>query len=141
VGYCIEHLVLTGNAFLPKWDAALTGAEPAEADAVFPYSWWRRKILEYAENPVRLKRKSPARLVPYSRYSMAETVERFSTMHKEFMRRVGESRAVNVRRARVQSPFFSWVWCPLGFSFDLALAHERRHVSQAWQVRRLVVDA
>src|SRR5215813_15260045 len=67
VGYCIEHLVLTGQAFLPRWDAALASAEASQPDAAFPYGWWRRRILHYEADPTRLKRKTPDRFVPYSR--------------------------------------------------------------------------
>src|SRR5690242_2041094 len=59
VGYCIEHLVLSGRAFLPKWDRALDQANKKNCanQAAFPYNWWQRKILQHAENPWSLKQK------------------------------------------------------------------------------------
>ncbi len=142
VGYCIEHLVLTGQALLPKWDAALKNAAGAERldDASFPYAWWQRKILDYAENPSRLRHKTAPPFVPYSRHSIEETVSRFLEMHRELAGRVEHSRGLDARRTKVQSPFTSWIWHGLGFSFDLALAHERRHLHQAWRVRRQLID-
>ena len=142
MGYCIEHLVLTGQAFLPTWDAALNKADEMERhdSAGFPYTWWQSKILDYAENPGRLRLKTPPPFVPYSRHSIAETVSRFLGMHRELASRVARSRGLDVRRAKVQSPFTSWIWYAVGFSFDLALAHERRHLHQAWRVRRQLID-
>jgi len=142
VGYCIEHLVLTGQAFLQKWDPALkeAGKEGFQGEQRFRYEWWQRLLLRYTENPSRLKYKAPPPLVPSSRHSMEKTVARFQGMHRELANRVAVSRGLDVRRTKVQSPFVSWIWYGLGFSFDLALAHERRHLDQAWRVRRQLTD-
>jgi hypothetical protein len=142
MGYCIEHLVLTGHAFLPKWDMALREAVAtnSNSDAPFKYAWWQRTILHYAEDSSKLKHKAAPCFVPYSRHSIGETTRRFVEMHQQLMQRVLQSRGLDVMQARVQSPFISWIRYPLGFSFDLALAHERRHLRQAWQVRRQLAD-
>lgn len=136
VGYCIEHLVLTGQAFLPKWDRALQDAAGDRGGQALRYSWWQRQVLRHIENPSRLKRKTAPEFVPCSRHSIEETVGRFLGMHQDLARRVARCRGLDVRRTRVQSPFVAWMRYELGFSFDLALAHERRHLRQAWDVRR-----
>lgn len=135
-GYCIEHLVLVGRAFLPKWDAAMEAAAKTPDRAILPYGWWQRRVLSYTESPSIMKHKAPLSLVPCSRHSIGETVARFLSMHRELARRVVVSHELDVRRTKVQSPLFPWLSCALGFSFDLALAHERRHLSQAWRVHR-----
>jgi hypothetical protein len=138
VGYCIEHLVLTGQAFLPKWDMALQEAAKRECrgEQTVRYGWWQRKVLHYAENPSKLKLKTTPPFVPYARHSIEETVGRFLGMHQELALRVSSSHGIDVGRTMVQSPFVAWIRYALGFSFDLALAHERRHLCQAWRVRR-----
>src|ERR1041384_8276797 len=70
VGYCIEHLVLAGRAFLPKWDAAIETAAKHPGSAILLYGWWRRQVLSYAEDSSRLRQKAPPALVPCSRYSI-----------------------------------------------------------------------
>ena len=65
-------------------------------------------------------------------------MDRFLDMHQGLTGRLIASQDLDVRRTRVQSPFSVWLSYPLGFSFDLALAHERRHLSQAWRVHRQV---
>ena len=141
IGHCVEHLVLTGHAFLPKWDLALkeAAAKRRHTFGELPYRWWHRKILGFAEPPYSLKTKATPPFLPCSRHPMEETIRRFAGMHQEFARRVAGSHGLDVRRTRIQSPFVSWIWYPLGFSFDLALAHERRHLWQAWQVRRQLI--
>jgi hypothetical protein len=62
-------------------------------------------------------------------------------MHHDLVARIAASEGLDVRVPNVQSPFLSWWRHPLGFSFDLALAHERRHIAQAWRVYRQVAKA
>jgi hypothetical protein len=142
VGHCIEHLVLTGNEFVLKWDLALKKARANgfHPPASFRYPWWQRAVLRATEPPYRLKTKTTQSFSPCSRRSMEETIHRFLSMHQEVANRLESSRVVNTEGIKVQSPFASWIWYPLGFSFDLALAHERRHLWQAWQVRRQLID-
>jgi hypothetical protein len=138
VAYCIEHLILTGHAFLLKWEQALKDAAARQlyGTGPFPYRWWYRIILGALQPPYTIKTKTTWPLTPCSRQSIDGTLRHFSTMHRALTRSIGLSVGVDAGRARVQSPFVSWIWYPLGFSFDLALTHERRHVWQAWQVRQ-----
>jgi hypothetical protein len=66
---------------------------------------------------------------------MRDTMERFMSMHCDLTARLEKSRAVDVERTKLQSPFAPWAWFSLGFMFDLVLAHERRHL---WQARRIL---
>jgi hypothetical protein len=143
IGYCIEHLALTGNSFLGLWDAAIGGAKPVDCAerAKQGYSWWERRILGFFEPPYRLKTKTSRPFVPCNHRPMSEVVRRFLATHKEIAARLEASRAVDTRSVKVQSPFVGRVKYSLGFSFDLALAHERRHLWQAWQVRNMLQRA
>lgn len=136
VAHCIEHMVLTGHAFLPKWDLALKEAATRRlyGNAPFPYGCWYRFVLKTVEPPYRIKTKTTRSLMPYARRSIEDAIRYFLAMHRELTRRIGLSVGLDAGRARVQSPFVSWIWYPLGFSFDFALTHERRHLWQAWQV-------
>src|SRR5215475_15597076 len=60
VAYCIEHLVLAGHAFLPKWDLALQEASARGLFRTGPvqYRWWHRLILAGFEPPYRIKTKT-----------------------------------------------------------------------------------
>jgi hypothetical protein len=142
VGYCIEHLVLTGRALLVRWDEALHDAAPTRAsgNGHRHYRWWQRKLLLLTNPPYKFKTKTSQAFLPCSRRPMKETVQRFLEMHDEFTRRMESSSGLDLERTKVQSPFASWIRYPLGFSFDLALAHERRHLWQAWQARRELMD-
>jgi len=138
IAYCIEHLILTGNAFMNEWDAALDAASTrgSRAGGPFPYSWLQRKLLNFAEPPYRLRVKTTKPFVPLARRPMADTIHRFLRMHKEMAARVARCQGLDAGSIKVKSPFVSWLSYSLGMSFDLALAHERRHLWQAMQIRK-----
>lgn len=138
VGFCLEHLILAGQAFLPKWDAALrknTG-ECAGCDHYYPYPWYEQAFLRSIEPPYKIRTKTAHFATPSSHRPIEDTIRRFFLMHRELTHRIELAGKTNPVRTKVQSPFASWLRYPLGFSFDLALVHERRHLWQAWQVRR-----
>lgn len=143
IGDCVEHLVLTGQEFMPKWDIALDEASRVsqQGTPTSRYRWWQRHLLRLMEPPYKLKTKTRQSFVPHSRLPKDEAVERFMSMHREFVRRIERAQGLDVHRIKVQSPFAGWLRYPLGFSFDFALAHERRHLWQAWQVYRSVQNS
>lgn len=134
---CIEHLILTGREFIPRWDSALnTAGTKAIKQGASRYSWWQRRMLEFMEPPYRMKTKTAQAFQPRSSRSKQEIVQDFLSMHEEFAQRIERCRQVDVGQIKVQSPFASWMSYPLGFSFDLGAAHERRHLWQARQAAR-----
>src|SRR5262245_10745277 len=75
VGYCIEHLVLTGQAFLSKWDLALKEAAPRSraSNGALRYGWFQRWLLRRAEPPYKVRSKTTQAFLPCSRRPMDET--------------------------------------------------------------------
>ena len=142
VGHCIEHLVLSGRAFVACWDIAMDAVPTKDSRSrkASVYQWWRRSLLRAVEPPCRFTTKTSRALMPCSRRSKAETLDRFRNMHVEVARRVEIGRELHADRIRVRSPIASWIRHPFGFSVDLALAHERRHLWQAWEVRRQLLQ-
>jgi hypothetical protein len=139
VGYCIEHLVLTGRTFLSSWAAVVQGG-PVRTVEEIRYNWLHRTILRMVEPPYWLRMKAPQTLAPYSRRSRDETIHRFVNMHQGLARQVGASGQIDLKHTKIQSPFSSLVSYPLGFAVDVVLAHERRHLWQARRVRGQLLD-
>lgn len=143
IGYCVEHLILTGHGLLSNWDKALhTAAVPASgAGSGFRYRWYQRALLQCVQKPSILKCQTVPALVPCSRHSMEETLKSFLAMHHGLALRLEASLSLDLRRTKVTIPSVPAVRCSLGFAFDLLLAHECRHLSQAWRVRRQISEA
>lgn len=65
-------------------------------------------------------------------------MESFLAMHREAIRYIESSSGLDLARVKVQSPFVARLRYPLGFSFELLAAHERRHLWQAAQTRKSI---
>jgi DinB family protein len=132
VGFCMEHLILAGDALLPGLDAAVLGL-PAGPDsgARSAYNWWRRKLIQLVEDPSQLKRVAPPALIPYTRRSIGDTVAHFRAMHRALVDGVARASRLDLRGVKLPSPVVPWMRHPVEYSFDLTLAHERRHLAQA----------
>lgn len=132
IGFCMEHLVLAGDALLPRLDAAIPDLPVGrDCGSGSNYNWWRRKLIQMVENPARIRRVAPSALVPCTRRTIGETVARFHAMHRALLDRVERTSRLDVRGVQVTSPVVPWMRHPVEYSFDLTLAHERRHLAQA----------
>ncbi len=128
---CVDHLVITAQSFLPLWDDALEGAKPGRGDA--KYAWWEKQLMAFLEPPYRLKSKTQAKFDPKEKRTPKEVVELFLAAHALVNERAERLSELAVERVTVTSPFASWMKYNVAFSFDLVLAHERRHLWQAEQ--------
>jgi hypothetical protein len=140
IGHCIEHLVLSGMAFVACWDEGLQSLSPASHNYRSGVGWLSRFVIWRMEPPYRFKARTSRALMPCSRRSRDETLARFHHMHAEMVRRVELSHELKANGIDVQVPVASWLPHPLVFSIDLALAHERRHLWQAREVRRQLLQ-
>lgn len=140
IGYCLEHLVLSGGAMNRDWDRAMiAGASnvcPPSGANSFPYALWERMALHWLRNPSPFRRSASQALLPQGRYSIPESLNRFLAMHRGLSRRLESARDLDLRSITMQLPFLPLVKVSLGLAFDATLAHERRHLEQAWRVRR-----
>jgi hypothetical protein len=135
---CIEHLDLTGRALLPLWGAAISDgwSRAMFGDGPFRYNPLLRLWLRATEPPYRMKGRTTAPFYPADPRPMREVVESFLAMHRETLRYVESSVGLDLARVKVPSPFISRLQYPLGFSFEMLAAHERRHLWQAEQARK-----
>lgn len=143
IAQCIEHLDLTGRAFLPLWDDAIAHAHAYGTysdDAYYP-GWFDHWMLRQAEPPSKFKTKTARPFEPSAIKPRRAVIESYLNMHTEVDSRLVRLAGVDLARAKVKSPFVGWMSYSLGFSFLLLGAHERRHIWQATRVRAGVASA
>lgn len=128
---CIDHLVITARQFIPLWDKALATAKPGKGEA--KYSWWERKFAALIEPPYRMKAKTQELFEPKLQNSKDEVLELYFASHELVKQRAEILRDRDIAGIVIASPFASWMKYNIAFSFDLLLAHERRHIWQAQQ--------
>jgi hypothetical protein len=125
---CIEHLRITTDAYLPQWRLALAGE-----DRIFgsPYPFWLRWFLGGVNDTAKIRSQTPAAFVPGNGLHLEVVVARYLEQRELVSELAKETHIANMGGAKIASPFASWMKYPLDFSFDLWIAHERRHLTQA----------
>jgi hypothetical protein len=137
ISECLAHLNVVDGLDLPMINDAIkrgradgwTGAGP------FHYGFLSRRFVRMSEAPGTIKMKAPKVYRPVSKQSKEIVVAEFVSIHGRIRELVVESNGLDLARIKVQSPF-PWVKFSLGQRLALLAAHDRRHLRQAWEVRK-----
>jgi hypothetical protein len=139
VALCIEHLNTTARLYLPQLDEAIANAirRGTYGEGPFSYAMFGRFFAAAMEPPVRFKVATPRRFHPPPVRPRSDVMAAFRAYQVQFVDRLRQSNGLDLARAKVRSPVYSWLRFSLGSGFALVLAHERRHL---WQARKVVAD-
>lgn len=146
VGECLEHLVLTGEAYLEVLDETIEEGRRRGKLAEGPYrrSLVGRFLAWTLEPPPRLKVPTPEMIRPRSGApddgggpGPNEPLPRFLALRARLGRRLEAADGLDLGQIRLPSPFFAFVRFDLGSAFRIVAAHERRHL---WQAERVLED-
>ena len=142
IAECFEHLNMTAAAYLPRFDAVIAGARTAgwTSPGPFSYGFIERWAAKSMEPPAKRRLPAPAMLRARGPLARDAVMTRFMEMQDAIAERVRRADGVDLRRAKVKA-LFGPFWFSLGQSIQLALAHERRHIWQARDVRNALERA
>jgi hypothetical protein len=140
IAECLGHLNVSARQFMPLFDAAiadarrrgLTGAGP------FAYPFLQRALARSMEPPPRVRSRTRQAFRPPQHAGAADVLREFDGWQQQFAERLRAADGIDLRRARMRSPVASWLHYSLGIGFQIFLAHERRHLWQARQVRHSI---
>jgi hypothetical protein len=138
IGQCFDHLNLTAAAFLPAIDLAIADARARglTSDGPFVYPLFERLFIASNEPPPgRRFRAFKAYRPSAPRHAPPDIMEPFLQWQDRLAERVVAADGLDLRRARRRSPILPIFTWSLGTMFALLLAHERRHIWQAREVR------
>jgi DinB superfamily len=135
---CFDHLNLSAaQLFIPSIDAAIANARARNlrSNGPFTYSAFERWMVKNNDAPPKMRFKAPSRFHPPSKRPVNDVRAEFLRWQDELSKRLSEADGLDLRRAKHKSPipFVKW---SLGGFFQMMLAHERRHIFQARQVRQ-----
>lgn len=137
IGECFAHLNLTAAAFVPAIDRAIADARARglRGDGPFVYPLLERWFVGATEPPPR--RRFPARKAyrPAPGLDPDAVMTAFAGWQDRLAERVAAADGLDLRRVRQRSPIVPLVKWTLGGMFAIVLAHERRHIWQAREVR------
>jgi len=140
---CLQHLNVGVTKAMPAFDAAIAqgrakGQTARGAGAgPFKYGWFSRLVVGSMEPPPKFRMKTPAMLrVPMTAtYTASELLPEFFRVRDQLAERVQQADGLDLARVRTISPVNRLLRLPLGAYFQFILAHDRRHLWQAREVR------
>jgi hypothetical protein len=137
ISECLAHLNVVDGLDVPAVRDAIDGARSAglTAKGPFHYGFLSRTFIRFSEPPVKLKFRAPKVYRPLPDQPKNKVVSAFIAIHDQLLELIAKSNGLDLARVRVGSPF-RYVTFSLGQRFALLAAHDRRHLRQAWEVRR-----
>jgi hypothetical protein len=88
------------------------------------------------EPPVKRRLSAPSKTRPGSTTTREQILARYHDSHDRLRRLVTACADLDVNRATFKNPFVGFVRVRVGTAFRIMMAHDRRHLWQAEQVRR-----
>jgi hypothetical protein len=138
IGQCLKHLNFGITLVLPAFDRAISEGRAAgkTSPGPFRYGWFSRMIVASMEPPPRWKMKTPMKQSAGATHRAADVLPEFARVRDALAQRVRRSDGLDLARIRTISPVNRLIRMPLGAYFRFILAHDRRHLWQAGEVRR-----
>jgi len=136
VGECLDHLNATARIYLPVIDEGIAEAIRRGLYGGGPYTYnCIGRLFVYIAGPqVPVRAKAPRPFLPVPGRRRQEVLAAFRAYQVQYIDRLRQANGLDLARARVSSPLVRWLRIPLGSSFALMIAHERRHLAQARRV-------
>ena len=137
IAQCLDHLNLMAAKFIPAIDAAIATAKQKGllSPGPFSYPMLERLFVGSQEPPPRLRFPAFKAFVPPPTLPRNDVISRFLDWQEQLDLRLLRADGVDLRKAKQRSPVMPIVTWRLGTLFALTLAHERRHLWQAREVR------
>lgn len=140
IAHCLDHLATANRVYL-------RAMEPSAANALVRGSRRKRPALpgliggwfvRSLDAPVRprFKMKAPAKIVPRESPALADAAAQFFATQDQmrvFLRKYAD---IDLAGVRFPNPFIRGVRFSLATGLHVIAAHDRRHVWQAWNVRK-----
>ena len=136
IGQCMEHLNITTERYLPVLSKAIADGRAAGRTSTVPLTmgFFERWFLKSMELPPRMKTKTRKAFVATTELPLEATVARWNGLQAKLGDCIRSAEGLDFRRIKVRSQFGPLSFS-LGGTFLILLAHERRHLWQARQVR------
>ena len=137
IAQCLNHLNVGDTLVLPAFDQAIAAGRAAGKTSAGPfhYGWFSRLMISQMEPPPKWRMKTPLKKSAGTTHRLADVVPEFARVREQLAERVRQSDGLDLARIRTISPVNRLVRLPLGAYFEFILAHDRRHLWQARQVR------
>jgi DinB family protein len=137
ISECLEHLNLADADDISTLGTATSDARARNLLSAGPFrygaisNWFVKSV----EPPPKHKAKAAQKVTPRPELSLQDVLSRFVDIHDRLARTIEQANGVDLVRLKVPSPVGPFK-LPLGQKLRLIAGHDRRHLYQAWQVRK-----
>jgi hypothetical protein len=137
IAECLDHLN-NGWRVLDKLDRKIASAteQGLRGEGPYRHPLLGRLYVRLMEPPPKIRARSPKAYVPKPDQPVSVVAPRFLELQDEIIQRVIAADGLDLGGIRMSSPISRRFRMSLGQWFAFLAAHERRHVWQAWQVRK-----
>ncbi len=138
VGQCVDHLARANKTYAAALLAALMDARAARKPRRAPIqpAWFSRFFIRTVEPPPKRKFRAPEKIVPPSRVNGNEVLQAFLRSQEDVRTVIREGAGLDLNRVRFHNPFIGFLRFTVGAGLLIIVAHDRRHLWQAEQVRQ-----
>lgn len=138
IGQCLQHVVLTARLYPEPIERMIAESKQRKARGYRGYGegLFSRWLIGTMEPPPKLRVRSPRRVEPDLDLDPATVTAAFDELHARFGELMVAADGVSLAHARMASPFLPILRLTLRQTFAINLAHGRRHLWQAWLVRK-----
>ena len=145
IAHCLDHLATANRVYLqamaPSADRALQQGRRRRGPAVpgLIGGWFVRSM----EPPVRshFRMKAPKKIIPRESPPLDDAAAQFLTSHDQVRAFLRTYADIDLAHIAFPNPFIRGVRFSLATGLYVIEAHERRHLWQAWNVRRAMGSA
>jgi hypothetical protein len=143
IAECLQHLNVAVSRTLPAFDRAIgegrskSRTAPAGPAGPFRHGWFSRWMIRSMEPPPKRRMRTfPIFALPVGgTYAAAQVVPEFLAVRDQLAERVRQADGLDLGGVKAVSPVNRLLRLPLGAYFQFVIAHDRRHLWQARQVR------
>ena len=138
VAECLDHLAITNRIYLAAMNEPIASARQMGRLRRGPMrpgllgGWFVRSL----EPPVTKRMRAPRNVVPRSSPPFRDAITAFENAHEEVRVFLRANADLDLNSIRFPNPFIRGLRFSLATGLHVIPAHERRHLWQAWRVRR-----
>ena len=138
IAQCLDHLNFGVIKVLPAFDRVIADGRSRGRTSAGPfrYGWLSRLIVASMEPPPKFRMKTPLKKPAEGTFHLADVVPEFPRVRDQLAARIRDADGLDLRRVKITSPVNRLIRLPLGAYFEFMLAHDRRHLWQARNVRQ-----
>lgn len=135
---CLTHLNITSKEYVTLLSAAIEGAPRNIPSSARPFKiGLMGKLFKWTlEPPPRFRTRTPAKFQPISLPPQDNALFMFLNLQEQLTAIVVRADGVAIDHIKVQSPFSRRMKYNVFAALNIVMAHERRHLWQAEQVRK-----